>query len=598
MIIHYGNIHSSALDMTREEKEWLTSYLTIESQGSFRTRGGKAEHIRPPPLMLLDPADLSFPSGYLPHVVRAASEAGLEVKIFDRRKELPKVDPHTNLSWLRDYQVAAYQAALELERGILWLPTGSGKCFGKGTRVALHKGGSKAIEDVKVGEVVLGANKAPMVVLALARGMDELYRVTPASGPSWICNRGHILVLYDILKHTIIEMPLNEFLDHTEFFRHTMRLLRCEKEGEANLVRFEARRIGEGSYYGFSLSGDHRFLLEDGTLVRNTEVAAAFVKSIPIRWLFLTHRTGLLNQTAERFALRGVTNIGRCGNNLLELDQRITIATFQTLNSKIKTKDKDVKDMMLAAEGLIVDECHTVPAEKFRAVTYNCKNARYRIGLSGTPLDRSDRRSVHCVGALGPVIHRLRSEALVEQGVLARPQVIFQTARSESDKPTYQGIYGECIVRGAARNSLLLETAKGAAKPCVLFVREIKHGSRLLKKLRKAGLKVVFVSGSLREKDRETAKQLLHKRDLDVVVATEVWQDGIDIPELASIIVGGGGKSIISTLQRAGRGMRRAAGKSVFQIWDIQDEGVEVLAKHSAARLRSYRREGFHVEFR
>ncbi len=75
------------------------------------------------------------------------------------------------------------------------------------------------------------------------------------------------------------------------------------------------------------------------------------------------------------------------------------------------------------------------------------------------------------------------------------------------------------------------------------------------------------------------------------------------MPSLRSVIVGGGGKSIIATLQRLGRGMRvdRKAdgtiheGGSVFEVWDILDKGNKWLEKHARVRMNAYAGEGYET---
>lgn len=91
------------------------------------------------------------------------------------------------------------------------------RCFGKGTKIRMYDGSVKNIEDIKVGEQVMGPDSKPRTVLQLARGREEMYRVTPnKGGNSWICNKHHRLALRKIRDrrrpNEDIEMTVEEFL--------------------------------------------------------------------------------------------------------------------------------------------------------------------------------------------------------------------------------------------------------------------------------------------------------------------------------------------------------------------------------------------------
>lgn len=73
--------------------------------------------------------------------------------------------------------------------------TGTGKCLGKGTPVLMYDGTIKRVEDVVVGDLLMGPDSTPRTVLSLARGRESLYRVTPTKGDSYVVNESHILSL-------------------------------------------------------------------------------------------------------------------------------------------------------------------------------------------------------------------------------------------------------------------------------------------------------------------------------------------------------------------------------------------------------------------
>jgi superfamily II DNA or RNA helicase len=329
-----------------------------------------------------------------------------------------------------------------------------------------------------------------------------------------------------------------------------------------------------------------------------TEVAIGLTRALPGKWLFVVHRSSIMYEVAERYDKRtaehglALAPAARFGDGHHDLGD-FTVGTFQTIYAKLAAPEG--RALVAGTRGLIVDEAHTLPARTFYGVAMEFVHARHRIGLSGTPLDREDRRSLMAVGALGPVVYRLRAEALIEAGVLAAPTVRMVPVEQYVIRPTYRGVYGEAVVRSKERNDALVAIAKFARKPALVFVKLTAHGMALRTLMEKAGLRVAFVWGNSQQATRSNAIRSLERGDLDVVICSVVWQEGIDIPALASVIVGAGGKSTIAALQRIGRGMRRPDGKDGFDVWDINDVGTPVLERHSKTRRRAYEREGFDV---
>ena len=78
---------------------------------------------------------------------------------------------------------------------LLFHSTGSGKCHAKDTPILLHDGRIKMVQDIKIGDVLMGDDSTPRKVLSLANGEDDMYRVIPVKGDSYVVNSEHILCL-------------------------------------------------------------------------------------------------------------------------------------------------------------------------------------------------------------------------------------------------------------------------------------------------------------------------------------------------------------------------------------------------------------------
>ena len=81
-------------------------------------------------------------------------------------------------------------------RGLLvYHGLGSGKCHKKGTLIMLADGSLKKVEDIKVGEQLMGDDSTPRIVTSLANGIDKMYDVIPVKGEKYTVNSEHILCL-------------------------------------------------------------------------------------------------------------------------------------------------------------------------------------------------------------------------------------------------------------------------------------------------------------------------------------------------------------------------------------------------------------------
>ena len=74
-------------------------------------------------------------------------------------------------------------------------PSGVGKCHGKGTPILMHNMTVKLVEDICVGDKVMGADGEVRTVLNLSNGFGKLYRVDQVKGDSYVINENHVLSL-------------------------------------------------------------------------------------------------------------------------------------------------------------------------------------------------------------------------------------------------------------------------------------------------------------------------------------------------------------------------------------------------------------------
>ncbi|CAH6421833.1 D5 DNA Primase [uncultured virus] len=80
----------------------------------------------------------------------------------------------------------------EEQKLIIW--TGGG-CHAKGTKILMHNGSIKNVEDIKIGDKLMGDDSKQKLVKTLYRGKDAMYKVIPIKGDPYIVNKDHVLSL-------------------------------------------------------------------------------------------------------------------------------------------------------------------------------------------------------------------------------------------------------------------------------------------------------------------------------------------------------------------------------------------------------------------
>ncbi len=154
-----------------------------------------------------------------------------------------------------------------------------GKCLGKGTRVMMYDGTLKKVEEVKVGDLLMGDDSTPRRVLSLARGREMMYWVRQNKGIDYRVNESHILSLKRSRNeggHThgeVLNISVKEYLQKSDKFKSNYK-------GYKVAVDFPAREVPVDPYFlgiwlGDGRCDDVRIATEDKEIVEFLEAYAA-----------------------------------------------------------------------------------------------------------------------------------------------------------------------------------------------------------------------------------------------------------------------------------------------------------------------------------
>lgn len=134
---------------------------------------------------------------------------------------------------------------------------GKPACFERGTKVLMFDGKLKNIENIEVGDYVMGDDSTKRKVLSLSHGIDTMYKIIPKIGDPITVNSHHIITVVKIKgnnKGQIIDISLDEYLKLSPKARANYNWIRVPVQFEKQTQHIEPYILG------FFIDGDYSFV--------------------------------------------------------------------------------------------------------------------------------------------------------------------------------------------------------------------------------------------------------------------------------------------------------------------------------------------------
>lgn len=297
-----------------------------------------------------------------------------------------------------------------------------------------------------------------------------------------------------------------------------------------------------------------------------TIVGLGIIGKLGLSAIIVVHTKELLYQWADKVREVLGVDAGIIGDNKWR-EGPVTVAMIQTLLSRGTEK-------LQREYGIVIfDECHrTSAAEKFYKLGLSLPQV-YRFGLSATPWRRVRGEEIKIEAVVGPIIYEVRAEDLIKEKFLSKPR--FEVIKYNSEMPSfserYKELYEDMVMNNDARNRAIVEKAVELARKghrVLIDVKRLEHGKILKEMLEKRGVRAEFLSSQ--SPNRWEILEEFREGRIPVLVST-LLKEGVDIPEISAIILAGGGKSDIMTIQTIGRALRPKKGMKAV-IVDVQDD--------------------------
>lgn len=374
-----------------------------------------------------------------------------------------------------------------------------------------------------------------------------------------------------------------EFLDYDgEFFRKTMRAerpvgelrsvftLRPRTFQKIILERLDAER---------EVHGHHRNLVVAATGTGKTVVAALDYarlcaksgKRLPL--LFVAHRKEILTQARDTF--RHAVSDGSFGELFVAgerpLDWDHVFASVQSLANQ-DLSELDPSHFAV----VIVDEFHHAAAPTYRRLLEHVRPQEL-LALTATP-ERSDGQSV-LEFFDGRISSELRLWDAIDRGLLVPFQYWGLHDGMDLRLAWRGGGYDPGALDGLytghhARAHLVVEALREyVADPtqmrALAFCAGVNHAAFMHDALTQAGLSCALVLGSSSKLERREAIKGLRDGSIQVLLTVDVFNEGVDIPEIDTVLFLRPTESATIFLQQLGRGLRLYEGKRALTVLDF-----------------------------
>ena len=388
----------------------------------------------------------------------------------------------------------------------------------------------------------------------------------------------------------------NEFEYYSEEQKERLaRALKAEKYFDNNSAEIYTMDIAPYSYQQEILDkldaerkvrGYNRNLIVAATGTGKTVISALDYKRFcrqnsdkPCRLLFVAHREEILKQSMYTFrAVLKDANFGEMfvGNYKPESIDNLFMS-IQTFNSQSFT-DKTSPDFY---DYIIVDEFHHAAAPTYQKLL-SYYNPHILLGLTATP-ERMDGKSI-----LPYFNNRIAAEIRLPEAIDRKLLCPFQYfgvtdsvdldnlkwAAGGYDKGELSQIYtlsgmianrrADLVISSLLKYVTDIDDVKGLG-----FCVTVEHAIFMSDYFNAHSIPSMYLTGHSPDEERKEAKKRLVKGEVRFIFVVDIYNEGVDIPEVNTVLFLRPTESLTVFLQQLGRGLRLSEDKECLTVLDF-----------------------------
>lgn len=382
--------------------------------------------------------------------------------------------------------------------------------------------------------------------------------------------------LYDENNNLILQSEENTDEDTSKVLANDIEVIPYK---EPNIVQKDALEI---------LDSDRKLGIKKGLVVMATGLGKTILAALdavsfkPNRLLFIAHREEILKQSLNSFRMfMPSKSYGFYQGNTKDGESDFLFASIQTLGKKSQLEKFDKKHF----DYIVVDEFHHVGARSYKNLVEYFEPTFF-LGLTATP-NRTDNIDI---------LQFCGNNLLYKQDLI---DGIKLNLLSSFD---YRGIkdkyvdYTKITWRGRkfdeedlTNNLNTLERAQYVFEKwatlkqtrTLAFCASIKHCDFMTVFFSNQGIKAVSVHSKSPVK-RDEALKKLSTNEIDILFSVDLFNEGVDLPVVDTIMMLRPTESKIIFIQQFGRGLRKAKGKESVRVIDFIGNHKTFLEKPAA----------------
>lgn len=298
------------------------------------------------------------------------------------------------------------------------------------------------------------------------------------------------------------------------------------------------------------------------------------------RLLFVAHREEILKQSQDCF--RGVLKDPNFGDvyssNYKPTQLSYLFASIQSINSKKFTTlfSPDYFDF------IIIDEFHHAAANSYQDILSYFK-PKVLLGLTATP-ERMDKKDILQYFDGNHIAAEIRLPEAIERQLLC-PFHYYGITDSVDlsslkwtvggyDKSELENVYVLSEKAAEKRAKLIIDSIpryveSPTSVKCIGFCVSIRHAQFMADFFNKNGIPSISLSSDSSLTDRNNAKELIESGKINYIFVVDLYNEGVDIPDIDMVMFLRPTESLTIFLQQLGRGLRVSEGKEFLTVLDF-----------------------------
>lgn len=288
------------------------------------------------------------------------------------------------------------------------------------------------------------------------------------------------------------------------------------------------------------------------------------------KFLFIVHNEGILNRAKEEFKkvfpLENESSFGLLTGKHKDVDAKYLFATIQTL-SRDNNYEQFPKDTF---DYIVFDEAHRSAAATYQRV-FNYFKPKFMLGMTATP-ERTDDLNVFEQFDYN-IAYEIRLQEALESDILCPFHYFGVTDYIHNGIEQQDATQLKYLTSNDRVNYVLEKTNyygySGDKLQGLIFVSNKKEAYDLADKLSGKSVRSIALTGDDSISYRQEVIELLKNGEINYIITVDLFNEGIDIPEINQVVMLRPTESSIIFVQQLGRGLRKSPNKEYVTVIDF-----------------------------